>query len=115
MALAGFGAGSVAVLAIAAVLLDLAVQSHQVMAQHVLYQLQPSARARSTTVYMSTVFTVAAVCSALSGALYDTFGWTAVTIFAAALPLAGLLVWATGATKVPEGRAPVRTATASPR
>lgn len=45
--------GRAAVLAIAAVLLDLAVQGHQVMAQHVLYQLQPAARARSTTVYMS--------------------------------------------------------------
>jgi predicted MFS family arabinose efflux permease len=64
---------------------------------------------------MSTVFTIAAVCSALSGALYDAFGWTAVTIFAAALPLAGLLIWATGHTQVPVGRTPVRTATTSPR
>ncbi len=102
MALAGFGAGSVAVLAVAAVLLDLAVQSHQVMAQQVLYQLHPTARARSTTVYMSTVFTTAAVCSALSGALYDAYGWTAVTILAGALPLAGLVLWATGRTTAPD-------------
>jgi predicted MFS family arabinose efflux permease len=101
MAAAGFGAGSVVVLALAAVFLDLAVQSHQVMSQQVMYQLHPAARARSNTVYMSTVFTVAAVCSAVAGALYDGIGWSGVMVFATALPLGGLLIWATGRTTVP--------------
>jgi predicted MFS family arabinose efflux permease len=103
MAVAGFGHGSVLLLAAAGVLLDLGVQGHQVMSQHVIYALRPAARARVNTVYMSTVFIGAAACSALAGALYDAYGWPGVTAFAGALPLLGLLAWLTGPTTAPSG------------
>jgi predicted MFS family arabinose efflux permease len=98
MALAGWGQHSVVLLAIAGVLLDLAVQCHQVMSQQVIYVLRPTARARINTVYMSTVFAGGAVSSAAAGALHDAYGWTGVTVFAAVLPIVGLLLWLTGPT-----------------
>jgi predicted MFS family arabinose efflux permease len=98
LALAGLGHRSVVLLAVAGVLLDLAVQCHQVMSQQVIYALRPAARARINTVYMSTVFIGGAVASALAGVLHDAYGWTGVTVLAGALPLLGLGVWLSGPT-----------------
>jgi predicted MFS family arabinose efflux permease len=100
-ALAGVGAGSVVLLAVGGVLLDFAVQSHQVMSQQVIYTLRPESRARVNTVYMTTIFTGGAVSSAAAGALHSAYGWTGVMVFAALLPLIGLAVWATGRTTAP--------------
>ena len=91
--LAGVGHRSLILLAVGGVLLDLAVQCHQVMGQHEIYLLRPTARARINTVYMSTVFIGGAVCSAVTGLLHDAYGWTGVCWFGAALPLAGFVVW----------------------
>ncbi len=93
VALAGVGHRSVVLLAVGGVLLDLAVQCHQVMGQHEIYALRPTARARINTVYMSTVFISGAICSAVTGVLHNTYGWTGVCWFAAALPLVGVVVW----------------------
>jgi predicted MFS family arabinose efflux permease len=98
MALAGFGAHSVVLLAVAGVLLDLGVQCHQVMSQQVIYVLRPEARARINTVYMGTVFIGGAISSAAAGVLHDAYGWTGVMVYAAVLPLLGLTLWATGRT-----------------
>jgi predicted MFS family arabinose efflux permease len=98
MLLAGLGDRSVVLLALAGVLLDLAVQCHQVMSQQVIYALRPEARARINTVYMSTVFIGGAISSAAAGVLHDAYGWTGVTIYAAVLPMLGLVLWATGRT-----------------
>ena len=95
LALAGFGHSSVALLAVGGVLLDLAVQSHQVMSQQVIYALRPTARARINTVYMSTVFIGGAICSAVTGAVHDAYGWSGVMAFAAVLPVLALAVWVT--------------------
>ena len=95
LALAGFGQSSVALLAAGGVLLDLAVQSHQVMSQQVIYALRPNARARINTVYMSTVFVGGAICSAVTGAVHDAYGWSGVMGFAAVLPALALVLWAT--------------------
>ncbi len=93
---AGLGHRSVIVLALAGVLLDFAVQSHQVMSQHEVYALRADARARLNTVFMTTVFTGGAVASALTGALHHRYGWTGACVLGAAFALAGLAVWATG-------------------
>jgi predicted MFS family arabinose efflux permease len=93
MAVAGAGRGSVVLLAAGAVLLDLAVQGHQVFSQQEIYQLRPDARARVNSVFMGTIFIAGAIASAVSGALYQSSGWTAVTVFGGVLPLVGLLVW----------------------
>lgn len=104
VALAGLGSHSIVLLASAAVLLDLAVQCHQVMSQQVMYALRPDARARLNTVYMTTVFVSGAGSSAIAGVLHDAYGWTGVCVFGTVFPLVGLLIWATGrTTPAPEG------------
>lgn len=97
MVLAGAGAGSLPVLALAGVVLDLAVQSHQVLSQRVIYGLRPDAKARINTVYMTTVFLGGAAASGVSGAIQTAYGWTGVTSLGAGLALAGFGVWAYGA------------------
>jgi predicted MFS family arabinose efflux permease len=94
MALAGLGAGSVVVLAVAGVLLDLAVQSTHVLGQRAIYAARPDARARMNGIYMASIFTAGAIGSAVSGVLYGASGWTAVVIFAAILPVLALGLWA---------------------
>jgi predicted MFS family arabinose efflux permease len=91
--IAAFGSFNVILLAIAGVVLDFAVQSHQVLSQHEVYGLSSSARSRINTVFMSTVFIGGAIASAITGVLYDSFGWLGVSLFAAALPLVGLVIW----------------------
>jgi predicted MFS family arabinose efflux permease len=92
--LAAVGHRSVVLLAVAGVLLDFAVQSHQVMSQHEIYALRADARARLNTVFMTTVFTGGALSSALTGLLHDRYGWTGACVLAAVLASAGLVVWA---------------------
>ncbi|MET0424426.1 MAG: MFS transporter [Actinoplanes sp.] len=103
--LAGLGHRSVILLAVAGVLLDFAVQAHQVMSQHEIYSLRENARARINTVFMTTVFTGGALSSAATGLLHDRYGWTGACVLAAVLPLIGLAIWATG---FPARRALVR-------
>ncbi|WP_084703838.1 MFS transporter [Phaeacidiphilus oryzae] len=91
--LARVGSGSVVLLAVAGVLLDLAVQSHQVFSQREIYGLRPDARARVNTVFMTTIFVGGAIASAAAGAVDESYGWGGVSLLAAALPLAGLVVW----------------------
>jgi predicted MFS family arabinose efflux permease len=92
MVLAGAGASSVVLLAAAAVLLDLAVQGHQVLSQRDVYALREDARARLNTVYMTSAFIGGSVASAVSGWLLEAYGWAGVTAFGAALPvLAGCI------------------------
>jgi predicted MFS family arabinose efflux permease len=85
--LAGAGSGSIIALAGAAVLLDLAVQGHQVLSQRDVYALREDARARLNTIYMTSAFIGGSIASAVSGWLYDTHGWAGVTVFGAVLPL----------------------------
>jgi len=94
LVLAATTASSLVLLAVAAVALDLAVQGHQVLSQQEIYALRPAARARINTAFMSTIFLAGAICSALSGVLYDAGGWTAVALFAAALPAVAFGIWA---------------------
>jgi predicted MFS family arabinose efflux permease len=91
--LANVGSGSVLLLAVAGVLLDLAVQSHQVFSQREIYGLRPDARARVNTVFMTTIFVGGAAASAAAGLLDDAYGWSGVTLLAAAFPLTGFAVW----------------------
>jgi predicted MFS family arabinose efflux permease len=110
MLLAGFGVGNLLVLALAGVLLDLAVQGHQVFGQREIYGLRANARARINTVYMTTIFVSGAIASAVSGLLYERFGWLALCVFGAALPLIGLGIWAWAALRAPRSTDPETTA-----
>ncbi|WNV86123.1 MFS transporter [Umezawaea sp. Da 62-37] len=93
---AGIGHRSVVLLAVAGVLLDFAVQCHQVLGQHVVFALRPGARARVNTVYMTTIFVGGALSSAITGVVHEAYGWTGVCAFGAVLPLIGLALWARG-------------------
>jgi len=94
--LAAVGHRSVVLLALAGVLLDFAVQIHQVSSQQEIYALREDARARINTVFMTTVFTGGAISSALTGLLHQRYGWTGACLLGAAFPLIGLGVWAFG-------------------
>lgn len=96
MVLAGIGAGSVIALGAAAVLLDVAVQGHQVLSQRDIYALRPDAGARVNTVYMSSVFLGGAASSAIAGLLDDRYGWTGVTVFAVGLQVIAGVLWVLG-------------------
>ncbi|MFJ2648067.1 MFS transporter [Streptomyces sp. NPDC087420] len=93
LVLACLGAGSLILLALAGVLLDFAVQSHQVFSQREIFGLRADARARVNTVFMGSVFLGGAAGSGIAGILHDGHGWTGVTLFGAALPVVGLAVW----------------------
>lgn len=96
LVVAGVGEHSVVALAAGGVLLDLAVQSHQILSQRDIYALAPDARARINTVFMTSVFLGGAVCSVVSGLLEGAYGWTGVTVFAGFLPLLAVGVWVRG-------------------
>ncbi|MCW2522639.1 MAG: major facilitator superfamily 1, partial [Frankiales bacterium] len=93
MVLAASFGGNIAALVVGAVLLDLAVQSHQVLSQREIYSLRADARARINTVFMGTVFFGGAIGSAISGALYEAHGWRAAALFGALMPFIGFLLW----------------------
>ena len=86
---------SIVGLAIAAIVLDGAVQLHQVAAQRVLYGLAPELRGRITALYIAGLFTGGALGSALASPVYTAFGWTGVAGVGAglcALALAAALI-----------------------
>jgi predicted MFS family arabinose efflux permease len=93
-ALIAAGRNSLAALIVGIAILDLGVQGAQITNQSVIYALDPAARSRLTTAYMTAVFASAAVFSALASAIYDSGGWSAVAMLGAALAGAGVLVWA---------------------
>ncbi|MFD9741184.1 MFS transporter [Umezawaea sp. NPDC059074] len=90
------GHASVPLLGLAAVLLDFAVQFHQVLSQHEIYALRADARARINTVYMTTVFVGGAVSSAVTGLLHHAYAWTGACVFGLVLCAIGLSLWANG-------------------
>lgn len=87
------GASSLAALIVGIALLDLGIQGAQITNQSVIYTLAPSARSRLTTAYMTSVFVSAAICSALASVIYDTGGWSAVSMLGGGLAGIGVLAW----------------------
>ena len=85
MLLAGLGAHSLILLAAGGVMLDLAVQSHQVISQREIYSLRGDARARINSVFMGSVFIGGAIASVGTGILHATVGWLGVTLLGACL------------------------------
>ncbi|HEX3591638.1 MAG TPA: MFS transporter [Pseudonocardiaceae bacterium] len=96
MLIAGFGSGSVILLGLAAVLLDVAVQAHQAFSQRDIYGLRPDARARVNTVFMTTMFVGGAAATAVTGVLHDSAGWFGVSMFGTALIVLAGIVWGVG-------------------
>ncbi|MFJ5837406.1 MFS transporter [Streptomyces shenzhenensis] len=94
-AIAGFGQHSIVFIALAAVLVDMAVQTSLILGQHTVYQLDPHARARLNSAFIATFFLGGALGSQLGSVAYHAGGWGAVSTLGAALPLLALLYWLT--------------------
>jgi predicted MFS family arabinose efflux permease len=75
--------GSMAVLVIGTLLLDLAVQSSQVANQTEVYALDASARSRLNTIFMASMLLSGAVGAGLGGLAFARWGWTGTCLFGA--------------------------------
>ncbi|MEU6646064.1 MFS transporter [Saccharomonospora sp. NPDC046836] len=93
--LAGVGQHSVILLALAAILIDTAVQTSLILGQHTIYALDEGARARLNSVFIATFFIGGAAGSQFGSIAYHMGGWTALTVLSAALPILALGYWAT--------------------
>ncbi|MFD8221720.1 hypothetical protein ACFV2U_50820 [Streptomyces sp. NPDC059697] len=82
-------------IALAAILIDMAVQTTLLLGQHTVYQPDPAARARLNGAFIAMFFVGGAIGSQLGSVVYPTGGWTALTVLGTALPLIALLYWTT--------------------
>jgi predicted MFS family arabinose efflux permease len=96
LVVAGLGGGSVVVLVVAVVLLDIGIQAANVLNQTRLFEIDPAARSRLNTAFVTGNFVGGAIGSALAAVLWDAGGWTAVTIGGAVLLGFALTVWFVG-------------------
>ncbi|MFB9834140.1 MFS transporter [Actinoallomurus acaciae] len=94
-ALAAIGRHDVILLAVAAVLIDMTVQTTLILGQHAIYRLDAGARARLNSVYIATFFAGGAFGSQAGSIAYHAYGWTGLTVLGAVLPVLALLYWAT--------------------
>ncbi|WP_419828225.1 MFS transporter [Sphingomonas sp.] len=96
-AIAGWAATAhaLAILAGAAVVLDAATQTNQVLGQRLLYSIAADARGRINAVYMTLVFLGGAIGSTLASVSYAAHGWTATCLIGAGLGLAAFLLFLT--------------------
>lgn len=89
-AMAGARLHSVALLVLAALVLDAAVQTSQVLSLRSLYMLAPEQRGRLNGLFLTLMFISGALGSALSAALYHAFGWEGLCMAGMACALLGL-------------------------
>jgi predicted MFS family arabinose efflux permease len=94
-AVAGLAGHGIVLIALAAVLLDMAVQTTLIVGQHTIYQLDSHARARLNSAFIATFFIGGALGSQLGSIAYRADGWGAVSLLGAALPVLALLYWTT--------------------
>jgi predicted MFS family arabinose efflux permease len=94
LAIAAAGSTSIAMVLIAVLLIDVAIQGVNVLNQSRLFAIDPGARSRLNTAFVTCNFIGGAIGSSLAGVLWDLHGWHAVMAGAAALVAAALAVWA---------------------
>ena len=85
----------VALVTASAVVLDFAVSANLVFGQRAIFALPPDQRSRLNGLYLAIFFAGGAVSSALSGLIYERFGWTGTSILGAVLPVIALLYLST--------------------
>jgi predicted MFS family arabinose efflux permease len=73
--------------------MDAAVQSANLTNQSVVYELLPTARARLTSVYMTTMFVGGAVGSLAGAHAYARWGWPGAVGACGVFPALGLVAW----------------------
>ncbi len=74
--------GSLPVLILSVVIMDLGVQAALVSNQSSIYHLDPTARSRLNTVFMTTMFCGGSIGSAAGGAAFSAWGWSGTCGFA---------------------------------
>ncbi|BAI76342.1 major facilitator superfamily, general substrate transporter (plasmid) [Azospirillum sp. B510] len=89
------GEGSIALLVLAGLLLDMGVQMNMVLGQRAIYSLGAETRSRMNAIYMAIFFLGGAAGSALAGYAFAVGGWAPVTWIGAAFPTLGLLFYLT--------------------
>ena len=87
------GRASLAALIAGIVLLDVACQGLHITNQNLVYALDPEARSRINSAYMTAYFAGGAVGSGLSSAAYGLFGWYGTGALGGAFGLACVVVW----------------------
>jgi predicted MFS family arabinose efflux permease len=95
-AVAAFAGHSVALVIVAVVLLDIAVQALNILNQTRLLAISQEARSRLNTAFITSVFVGGAIGSAGASVLWSVDGWTAVCLGGAGLSCVALVVWAAG-------------------
>jgi len=85
----------VAVLVIAAILLDAGVSANLVLGQRALFSLNPEIRSRLNGLFMAIFFFGGAIGSAIGGWAYASGGWGTALCFGIAFPIIALLYFAT--------------------
>lgn len=88
-----FGAGSIVAIVVVIIVFDAAVQAVNVLNQVRLLSIDPKARSRMNSAFVSCNFIGGAIGSALAGAVWPIAGWTGLMIAGAALMLVAVLVW----------------------
>lgn len=87
------GASSLLWFVVGMLTIDLALQLVHINNQNIVYTLDPEARSRLNSVYMTTYFAGAASGSALGAIAWTTAGWTGVCILGVALGVCAVGVW----------------------
>jgi predicted MFS family arabinose efflux permease len=91
--LIALGSSSLAALIAGVVLLDLGIQGQHILNQSAIYTLNPDARSRLTTAYMSFNFLWGALGSAGASLAWSAGGWGAVSALGIGLAVVGLVAW----------------------
>lgn len=89
------GEGSIALLVLAGLLLDMGVQMNMVLGQRAIYSMGAETRSRMNAIYMAIFFLGGAAGSALAGYAFAVGGWAPVTWIGFAFPAVGLLFYLT--------------------
>jgi predicted MFS family arabinose efflux permease len=94
LGVAALGSTSIVVVLVAVLLLDVAVQAANVLNQTRLFAVDPEARSRLNTAFVTSNFIGGAVGSAVAGVLWHLGGWVADMTGGAVVTALALAVWA---------------------
>lgn len=91
--IAGVGATSIIAILIAVLVLDIAIQAVNVLNQTRLLSVDPSARSRLNTAFVTNNFIGGAIGAALASLLWEIGGWTAIMLGAGLQLAFALFIW----------------------
>lgn len=89
-----YGGNSLAALILSLILIDLGVQGIHIANQSAIYRLDPMARNRITTAYITLYFGGGAIGSVTAAVGYGRAGWPAVVVSGIVFTAIGIVIWA---------------------